>query len=80
MQLWIAQPEDTRHGEPAFDHLGDLPQVELRPAVLTVRAGSFAGAASPARSDTPLVGADAVLGLGTTTWPLRADFEYGLTV
>ena len=80
VQLWVAQPEDTRHGEPAFEHLGDLPQVELDQAVLTVLAGTFAGAASPARCDTPLVGADAVLRPGLSTWPLRTDFEYGLTV
>ena len=80
VQLWVAQPEDTRHGPPAFEHLGDLPRVELGEGVVTVLAGTFAGAASPARSDTPLVGADAVLHPGRSTWPLRPDFEYGLTV
>ena len=29
VQLWVAQPESTRHGPPAFAHHADLPRVEL---------------------------------------------------
>ena len=42
--------------------------------------GEFAGARSVARQDSPIVGADAVVRPGATTWPLRADFEYALLV
>jgi len=80
VQLWVAQPERTRHGDPAFEHHGALPQVELEAAVVTVLAGEFAGAASPARADTPLVAAEGTLRRGGSTWPLRSDFEHGLTV
>ena len=58
VQLWVAQPEATRHGGPAFEHHPVLPQVELGPARATVLVGEFGGAASPARRDTDLIGVD----------------------
>ena len=80
VQLWVAQPEATRHGAAAFEHHGELPQVELDAAVATVLVGEFAGSTSPARRDTPLVGIDAALGPGTGAWPLAAAFEHALVV
>src|SRR5215207_8814207 len=80
VQLWVAQPDRTRFGEPAFAHHPELPRVEPDRSTVTVLAGSFAGATSPARQDSPLVGVDAILRRGTSTWPLRRDFEYGLVV
>jgi redox-sensitive bicupin YhaK (pirin superfamily) len=79
-QLWIAQPEATRHGPAAFQHHAELPRVELDNAVVTILVGGFAGAASPARHDTPLVGLDAALGRGTDAWPLQPAFEHALVV
>ena len=80
VQLWVAQPEATRHGLAGFEHHADLPQVEWDNAVATVLVGSFATASSPARRDTPLVGVDAALEPGTGAWPLRPEFEYALVV
>jgi quercetin 2,3-dioxygenase len=80
VQLWVAQPEATRHGPAAFEHHADPPQVEWDNAVATVLVGSFATASSPARRDTALVGVDAALGPGTGAWPLRPEFEYALVV
>jgi redox-sensitive bicupin YhaK (pirin superfamily) len=80
IQLWIAQPESSRHGPPAFEHHASLPQTQLGNARLTVLLGAFAGLESPARRDTPLVGIEAALETGVGTWPLRADFEYALIV
>jgi quercetin 2,3-dioxygenase len=80
VQLWVAQPEATRHGAGAFEHHGDLPRVEWDNAVATVLVGDFAGAASPARHDTPLVGVDMTLWPGTGLWPLRPAFEHALVV
>jgi redox-sensitive bicupin YhaK (pirin superfamily) len=80
VQLWMAQPEATRHGPAAFEHHADLPQVEWDNAVATVLVGSFASASSPARRDTALVGVDAALEPGTGAWPLRPEFEYALVV
>ena len=80
MQLWVAQPEETRHGEAAFEHHAELPEVERDGGVATVLVGDFAGATSPARRDTPLVGVDIVARAGVTTWPLRPEFEYALVI
>src|SRR4051812_29713004 len=76
MQLWVAQPEETRHGAPAFEHHGELPQVSLGAGQATVLVGEFDGVVSPARRDTDLVGLDAVLRAGVSAWELRPDFEY----
>jgi len=80
VQLWIAQPESSRHGAPAFEHHAELPSVESPAAVATVLVGEFAGAASPARHDTALVGVDLVLRQGTDEWPASPDFEYAVVV
>ena len=80
VQLWLAQPEATRHGPAAFEHHAELPRVELGHAVATVLVGGFAGADSPARRDSPLVGVDAALGPGTGAWPLQPAFEHALVV
>ena len=80
VQLWVAQPEATRHGGAAFEHHAELPRVELGNAVATVLVGSFAGATSSARRDTELVGADVALGPGTGVWPLQPSFEHALVV
>jgi redox-sensitive bicupin YhaK (pirin superfamily) len=80
IQLWVALPERTRHGAADFEHHTALPRIEIDRAVLSVLIGDFAGQSSPARHDTPLVGVDAALHDGTTTWPLRPEFEYALLV
>ena len=80
VQLWVAQPSATRDGAPAFAHHAELPQAEIGGAVATVLVGELAGVTSPARQDTPLVGADLAIRPGATTWPLRADFEHALVV
>jgi len=36
VQLWVAQPEATRHGAAAFEHHDVLPQVELEHGTATV--------------------------------------------
>jgi redox-sensitive bicupin YhaK (pirin superfamily) len=80
VQLWVAQPDATRDGAAAFEHHGELPQVELGTSVATVLVGSLGEATSPARQDTPLVGADLVVQPGTTTIPLDATYEHALVV
>ncbi len=49
MQLWVAQLEANRHGEPDSEHHEELPRVELPGVDATVLVGSFAGASSAAR-------------------------------
>ena len=79
-QLWVAQPEATRHGASAFEHHAELPGVALAGTGGTsegsVLVGTLAGATSPARADTPLVGADVMLLPGTTLVPLDVRFEH----
>jgi redox-sensitive bicupin YhaK (pirin superfamily) len=80
VQLWVAQPEGTRHGEPAFAHLAELPQVELGGAVATVLVGSLGDAVSPARADTPLIGAELRLPAGEVELPLDPAYEHVVVV
>ncbi len=80
VQLWVAQPEQTRHGPPAFEHHAGLPRVSFGTAEATVLVGSFAGLDSPARRDTDHVGVELVLHRGLTVVPLRPAHEHGLIV
>jgi redox-sensitive bicupin YhaK (pirin superfamily) len=80
VQLWVAQPEQTRFGEPAFAHHAALPRLELGASTLTVLAGALDGVTSPARQDSPLVGVDAVVRPGVSVWPLQPGFEHALVV
>jgi len=80
VQLWVAQPERTRSGPPAFEHHAELPQAELDNAVATILVGELAGSVSPARRDTEHVGIDLVLQPGSAVVPLRSAFEHGLVV
>ena len=79
-QLWVAQPDATRRGEPAFEHHGELPTLTLGSADATVLVGEVAGMRSPARADTPLVGLELVAGGGVAEVPLDAAFEHALVV
>lgn len=80
IQLWVAQPDRTRDGQPAFEHHGELPLVEFERARATVLVGRFAGASSAARVDTDHFGADLVLDRGTTVVPLQRDHEHAVVV
>lgn len=80
LQLWVAQPERTRHGPPAFEHHDDLPRIALGDAQATVLVGELGGVSSPARTDTPLVGVELSLRSGSAELPLRPDFEYAVIV
>lgn len=76
-QLWVAQPDATRHGAPAFEHHGELPAVDIAGADAQVLVGSFAGVTSPARSDSSQVGVQLQLH-GAATLGLDPTFEYAI--
>ena len=80
IQLWVAQPEATRHGPPAFEHHGELPQADLAHGTATVLVGTFAGVTSPARRDTDHLGAELALQPGSSTISLAATSEHALVV
>jgi quercetin 2,3-dioxygenase len=65
IQLWVAQPEATRHARPEFEHHDELPRIEVRNGVVTVLVGALDDVSSPARADSPLLGAELDLRTGT---------------
>ncbi|WP_269858038.1 pirin family protein [Streptomyces sp. RPT161] len=76
-QLWVALPDAHRATEPAFDHHTALPVVTAPGLRATVIIGELAGAVSPGRTFSPLVGADLLLDAGAdVTLPLDPSFEY----
>ena len=77
VQLWIAQPEATRHREPAFEHHADLPGTTLTGCDVTVLVGELAGARSPARCDTEHVAAELRL-RGSADIPVSPTFEHAV--
>lgn len=80
VQLWVAQPSLTRDGASGFAHHAELPRIDIGHGAATVFIGEYAGAVSGARTDTPLVGIEADLRAGSSTWPLRPDFEYAVYI
>ncbi len=79
IQLWIAQPDQTRHAPAAFEHHGELPRIVIGDTLATVLVGEFHGVRSPARHDTPLVGVELLI-KDRVNLELRTDFEYALIV
>jgi redox-sensitive bicupin YhaK (pirin superfamily) len=80
IQLWVAQPEATRHGPAAFEHHAELPQLELDHGTATVIVGELGDTASPARRDTDHLGAELRLRGGETTVPIHPHHEHALVV
>jgi quercetin 2,3-dioxygenase len=79
VQLWLALPEHDRRTAAAFRQHRDLPVVELPGGSATVLVGEVGGARSPARTFTPLVGAELHVDAGASTRvPLHEDFEHAL--
>jgi redox-sensitive bicupin YhaK (pirin superfamily) len=80
VQLWVAQPEATRHGSAAFEHHAELPVADLSHGIGRVLIGEFTGRSSPARADTPLVGVDLELERGRSLLDLSPSFEHCVVV
>jgi redox-sensitive bicupin YhaK (pirin superfamily) len=78
VQLWVAQPEATRHGDPSFEHHAELPQLVLGQGRATVLLGELDGVRSPATAATPIVGAQLELAAGDTVVPLDPSFEHAV--
>jgi quercetin 2,3-dioxygenase len=80
VQLWVAQPADTRDGPAAFEHHAELPRLEFDHAEGTVLVGDVAGTTSPARRDTEHMGVELRLRGPGAVVPLRTDYEHALVV
>ena len=78
-QLWVAQPDTTRQGPPAFEHHEELPVMGTGGAAITVLVGEIDGIRSPACTDTPLLGL-AVTGAGRAELPVVTGFEHAIVV
>jgi quercetin 2,3-dioxygenase len=78
VQMWLAQPESTRHGDSTFEHHADLPAVELAHGEGVVFAGGFGTAASPARADWPQVGVDLSLRRGRSVLGVHRAQEHAI--
>ena len=77
VQIWVAQPNDTRHGGSAFEHFKDLPRFDLGTGEATVLMGALGDAISPARTDWPMVGMDVAIS-PTVEIPTPTRFEYAV--
>ncbi|CAN5137672.1 pirin family protein [soil metagenome] len=79
-QLWVALPEEARHGEPGFAH--HAPEAVTGVGFeARVFLGSLLGQVSPVPTATPLLGAELVLEPGASVI-LEVDpgFEHGVLV
>jgi redox-sensitive bicupin YhaK (pirin superfamily) len=77
-QMWLALPEQTRHGGSRFEHIEELPMVEFPDAEATVIAGRLEEATSPAKLDWPTVGLDVRLGGRRIDIDADPVFEYAV--
>jgi redox-sensitive bicupin YhaK (pirin superfamily) len=81
VQLWVALPDADRATEPRFEAYAELPELVRRGVLGKVLIGELDGIRSPARSHTPICGADLTLEPGSTvTLTLEPAFEYGAFV
>jgi hypothetical protein len=77
VQLWVALPDRHRHVRPDFAHHPDLPVRRDPGASYRLLLGALDGAASPARTYSPIAGAEISLHESARTeLPLEPDFEY----
>ncbi|MER5748605.1 pirin family protein [Streptomyces sp. NPDC002088] len=80
VQLWVALPGEHRHTERDFQHYVPEP-VRTDGAEIRVFLGTLAGAASPVRTFTPLLGAEVTLEpRAALTLAVDPRFEHGVLV
>lgn len=79
VQMWVALPDSAREVTPGWSHHARLPRFGDAGATTTVIMGELAGAASPGRAYSPIVGADVALDPDADALlPLEPDFEYAV--
>ena len=76
-QMWLAQPEATRHGASRFEHLAELPTHDLGTGQAQVFVGALGSAVSPATTDTAVLGAELTIE-GFVEVEADPRFEYAL--
>ena len=79
LQLWVALPSEHRDVAPDLGHHADLPVVHGDGFEATVLLGSLMGATSPARTFSPIVGAEVALRAGAAvTIDLDRGYEHAV--
>ncbi|MDX2524561.1 pirin family protein [Streptomyces europaeiscabiei] len=80
VQLWVALPEAHRNAQRDFQHHAPEP-VRIEGAEVRVFLGSLAGAVSPVRTFTPLLGAEIIVEPRmTVALSVDTGFEHGVLV
>ncbi|MEU8842644.1 pirin family protein [Streptomyces roseus] len=80
VQPWVALPGEHRDVPGDFQHYAPEP-LHIDGAQLRVFLGSLAGAVSPVRTFTPLLGAEVIIDAGATVGlGVDQEFEHGLLV
>lgn len=77
VQMWLAQPEASRHGSSGFQHLDELPEVPIGHSEARLLIGEIGGVRSEAEFAHPTVGLDILL-RGDTTIPVDNGFEHAV--
>ncbi len=81
VQLWTVLPNQVRYCDPAFDHYNNLPHFEWHSVSVRVFVGELLGHRSPAKTFSPLIGAEMHLPTRARVQiPVEANFEYGVLV
>ena len=80
VQLWLAQPEATRHGPQRFEHHAELPTFGTGALTGTTFIGSLGDVRSPVEVDTPVLGAQLTLDGGPVDLDLDESFEHAFVV
>ncbi|MQA10758.1 MAG: pirin family protein [Pseudonocardiaceae bacterium] len=79
VQLWVALPAEYRDSRPHFEHHAELPTLADADGSVTVIMGRFEQAVSPARTYSPLIGADVSVTAGARLrLALEPDFEHAV--
>lgn len=77
VQLWIALPNTERKQKPHFEHIKDIPELNVGGNTIRVIAGELLGAKSPAIIYSELVGAEITVS-EKIIFDLNPEFEYGI--
>jgi redox-sensitive bicupin YhaK (pirin superfamily) len=81
VQLWVALPDEQRQIPPLFDHYASLPVFDVAAATVTLIIGELLQHSSPARTFSPIVGADiAFHEKRAIDLPLKPNFEHAILV
>lgn len=81
VQLWTALPDEHRHRGSSFQHVAEVPVLDLPGGIIRVFAGTMSAATSPAHHYSDLIGADVQIHRGeAVTFALNGGHEHALLI